>query len=40
VTSAADALALTRLGVTDVAVYDGSLAEWSADADAPLVTGA
>ena len=34
-----DALALTLLGHREVAVYDGSLAEWSADPDAPLVTG-
>ena len=32
------ALALTLEGRTDVAVYDGSLGEWAADADAPLVT--
>ncbi|KQP01671.1 sulfurtransferase [Leifsonia sp. Leaf264] len=34
------ALALTLEGRTAVAVYDGSLGEWSADADAPLVTAA
>lgn len=39
VASAADALALVRLGVEGVAVYDGSLAEWAADPDAPLHTG-
>lgn len=33
------ALALTVLGRDDVAVYDGSLNEWSADPDAPLTTG-
>ncbi|MEL4317696.1 rhodanese-like domain-containing protein [Leifsonia sp. YIM 134122] len=32
------ALALTLEGRTDVAVYDGSLGEWAADADAPLAT--
>lgn len=32
------ALALTLEGRTDVAVYDGSLGEWAADAEAPLVT--
>lgn len=37
VAAAADALALTLLGRDDIAVYDGSLAEWAADADAPLV---
>jgi len=31
------ALALTLLGHPDVAVYDGSLNEWSADPDAPLI---
>lgn len=40
VNAAADALALTLLGRTDVAVYDGSLTEWAADPDAPLVIGA
>ena len=29
IAAAADALALVRLGHTNVAVYDGSLAEWS-----------
>ncbi|GAA3597462.1 hypothetical protein GCM10022198_22070 [Klugiella xanthotipulae] len=38
--AAADALALTVLGHTGVALYDGSLAEWAADAAAPLVTTA
>ncbi|MGH3430286.1 MAG: sulfurtransferase [Terriglobales bacterium] len=32
------ALALTAVGRTDVAVYDGSLAEWLADPDAPIET--
>lgn len=32
------ALHLVRLGEQNVAVYDGSLNEWAADADAPLVT--
>ncbi len=36
VAAAADALALVVLGYDDVAIYDGSLAEWSADPDAPL----
>lgn len=31
------ALQLARLGREDVAVYDGSLTEWAADADRPLV---
>ncbi len=34
-----NALALTLLGYSDVAVYDGSLAEWTADPDAPMETG-
>jgi thiosulfate/3-mercaptopyruvate sulfurtransferase len=36
IAAASDALALSLLGRTDVAIYDGSLNEWSADADAPL----
>jgi thiosulfate/3-mercaptopyruvate sulfurtransferase len=35
-----DAFLLTWLGVEDVAVYDGSLTEWTADPSLPLVTGA
>lgn len=38
VAAAAAALQLVRLGETDVAIYDGSLNEWAADPDAPLVT--
>jgi thiosulfate/3-mercaptopyruvate sulfurtransferase len=34
------ALALTRLGHPDVAVYDGSLSEWSRDPSAPMEMGA
>jgi thiosulfate/3-mercaptopyruvate sulfurtransferase len=34
------ALALTRLGHPGVAVYDGSLSEWSRDPAAPMETGA
>jgi thiosulfate/3-mercaptopyruvate sulfurtransferase len=34
-----DALALTRLGHPSVAVYDGSMSEWSRDPDAPMETG-
>jgi thiosulfate/3-mercaptopyruvate sulfurtransferase len=34
------ALALVRLGHPDVAVYDGSLSEWSRDPAAPMETGA
>ena len=38
IAAAAAALQLVRLGETDVAVYDGSLNEWAADPEAPLVT--
>jgi thiosulfate/3-mercaptopyruvate sulfurtransferase len=40
IAAAAAALQLVRLGETDVAIYDGSLNEWAADPDAPLVTAA
>lgn len=33
------AFTLTRLGVEDVAVYDGSLSEWGADPARPMKTG-
>lgn len=35
-----DALALTRLGHPSVAVYDGSMSEWSRDPDLPMELGA
>jgi thiosulfate/3-mercaptopyruvate sulfurtransferase len=35
-----DALALTRLGHPSVAVYDGSMSEWSRDPDMPMEMGA
>lgn len=35
-----DALALTVAGHPDIAVYDGSMSEWVADPELPLVTGA
>jgi thiosulfate/3-mercaptopyruvate sulfurtransferase len=38
IAAAAAALQLVRLGEAHVAVYHGSLAEWSADPDAPLVS--
>jgi thiosulfate/3-mercaptopyruvate sulfurtransferase len=38
IAAAAAALQLVRLGETSVAVYDGSLNEWAADPEAPLVT--
>ncbi|MEP6479110.1 MAG: sulfurtransferase [Rhodoglobus sp.] len=40
IAAASDALALTLLGHRNVAIYDGSLNEWSADADAPLAVSA
>ena len=39
VTAAVDALALAVLGREDVAVYDGSWAEWGSRADTPVATG-
>lgn len=38
VAASAAALHLLRAGAADVAVYDGSLNEWTADPDAPLAT--
>ncbi|WP_313543747.1 sulfurtransferase [Leifsonia aquatica] len=38
IAATADALALTVLGRTDVAVYDASLSEWTADPQAPLAS--
>lgn len=35
-----DALALTRLGHPSVAVYDGSMSEWSRDPELPMEVGA
>lgn len=37
--AAAEALALTLVGETEVAIYDGSLQEWAADPALPLATG-
>jgi thiosulfate/3-mercaptopyruvate sulfurtransferase len=39
IAASSDAFALTLLGVRDVAVYDASLAEWSADPTLPLERG-
>jgi thiosulfate/3-mercaptopyruvate sulfurtransferase len=38
IVASADALALVRLGHRNVALYDGSLAEWSADDRLPVAT--
>jgi thiosulfate/3-mercaptopyruvate sulfurtransferase len=38
IAASADALALVRLGHRNVAIYDGSLFEWSADERHPVVT--
>ncbi len=38
ISAAAEALALTLLGETKIAIYDGSLQEWAADATLPLTT--
>ncbi len=40
ISAAANALALTLLGRQHVAIYDGSLQEWAADARLPMTTGA
>ncbi|KAF1027229.1 MAG: 3-mercaptopyruvate sulfurtransferase [Pseudomonas sp.] len=40
ISAAANALALTLSGRMDIAIYDGSLQEWSADARLPMTTGA
>jgi len=39
VAASSDALAMTLLGLENVAVYDGSLAEWTADPSLPMETG-
>jgi thiosulfate/3-mercaptopyruvate sulfurtransferase len=39
ISAAADALALTLLGESDVSIYDGSLEEWAAVPELPLVLG-
>jgi thiosulfate/3-mercaptopyruvate sulfurtransferase len=39
IAACSDAFVLTLLGAKDVAVYDGSLVEWSANPELPLETG-
>lgn len=39
IAAAADAFVLTLIGHDNVAVYDGSLAEWTADSELPMETG-
>jgi thiosulfate/3-mercaptopyruvate sulfurtransferase len=39
IAACSDALALTMLGQHNVAVYDGSLAEWASDPNSPLEVG-
>jgi thiosulfate/3-mercaptopyruvate sulfurtransferase len=38
IAASSDAFALTLLGVTNIAVYDGSLLEWAADPALPMET--
>ncbi len=40
IAASSDAFVLALLGMDDVAVYDGSLMEWAADARLPMETGA
>lgn len=39
IAASSGAFALTLLGMSDVAVYDGSLSEWTADPSLPMETG-
>jgi thiosulfate/3-mercaptopyruvate sulfurtransferase len=39
VAATSDALALTLLGESDVALYDGSLQEWTSNPELPLEVG-
>ena len=38
IAASSDAFVLTLLGVTNIAVYDGSLLEWAADPSLPMET--
>jgi thiosulfate/3-mercaptopyruvate sulfurtransferase len=40
ISATVDAFALKLIGFDNVAVYDGSMAEWASDPTLPLVTGA
>lgn len=39
ISATSDALILTMLGVSNIAVYDGSMQEWTADSELPIQTG-
>jgi thiosulfate/3-mercaptopyruvate sulfurtransferase len=39
IAACSDALAMAAIGIDDVAVYDGSLSEWTADPDLPMDVG-
>ena len=39
IAASASAFAMVRAGYTDVAIYPGSLEEWTKDPDLPMVTG-
>jgi thiosulfate/3-mercaptopyruvate sulfurtransferase len=39
ISASSDALALSLLGESDVAVYDGSLEEWTSNPELPLEVG-
>ena len=39
IAASSDAFVLPLLGITNVAVYDGSLLEWAVDPTLPMETG-